>query len=392
MSFDPTKTYRAVLDIDGNIFAFQGGRYYDRYGNSFATLPVNKEGYAPPTDVEITPEFLGDTLVINADATGTGNDWKYTIARPTSTMTSAQTLTLPATGGTAARTQDKLSVFAATTSAELAGVISDETGSGKLVFDTGPVFQGALNCNINSTAGPGWGFGPSGTPTYGLGYFGANLLLFAGSVIARAITPTTKIDRLPSDWIFGWSSTINNLAAEDTGITRLSGGKIAFGNGTAGDYSGYVIAGFVGVGTTTPAEKLTVLGNIQYGPATANTSGGYARKFIESTATLTGASTVITLNIPIGARLLGAQLRVDTAVTSGDGGTTWAAAYSGGSTTSLCTGQAFTKNTKVNSMHVDEITSNTTNVTITPNSGTFSAGVIRAIVYYDYFATLADNP
>jgi hypothetical protein len=33
---------------------------------------------------------------------------------------------------------DKLSVFAATTSAELAGVISDETGSGKLVFDTSP--------------------------------------------------------------------------------------------------------------------------------------------------------------------------------------------------------------------------------------------------------------
>lgn len=35
-------------------------------------------------------------------------------------------------------TTDKLSNFAATTSAELAGVISDETGSGKLVFDTSP--------------------------------------------------------------------------------------------------------------------------------------------------------------------------------------------------------------------------------------------------------------
>jgi len=138
MSFDPTKTYRSVLDIDGNIFAFQAGRYYDRYGNSFATLPVNKEGYAPPTDVEITPEFLGDTLVINSDATGAGTDWKYTIARPTSGMTSAQTLTLPTTGGIAARTQDKLSAFAATTSAELAGVISDEEGtSGGFVRATG---------------------------------------------------------------------------------------------------------------------------------------------------------------------------------------------------------------------------------------------------------------
>lgn len=39
---------------------------------------------------------------------------------------------------TVARTTNKLSVFAATTSSELAGVISDETGSGALVFATSP--------------------------------------------------------------------------------------------------------------------------------------------------------------------------------------------------------------------------------------------------------------
>lgn len=41
-------------------------------------------------------------------------------------------------GGTVAYVANKLSVFAATTSAELAGVISDETGSGALVFATSP--------------------------------------------------------------------------------------------------------------------------------------------------------------------------------------------------------------------------------------------------------------
>jgi hypothetical protein len=40
-----------------------------------------------------------------------------------------------------ARKSDKLSVFAATTSAELAGVISNETGSGALVFGTGPTIS-----------------------------------------------------------------------------------------------------------------------------------------------------------------------------------------------------------------------------------------------------------
>ena len=63
------------------------------------------------------------------------------------TLTASNTLTLTGTdassiafgtGGTAAYTLNKLSVFAATTSAELAGVISDETGTGALVFANTP--------------------------------------------------------------------------------------------------------------------------------------------------------------------------------------------------------------------------------------------------------------
>jgi hypothetical protein len=42
------------------------------------------------------------------------------------------------TGGTVTYTSNNLSVFAATTSSQLAGVISDETGSGSLVFATSP--------------------------------------------------------------------------------------------------------------------------------------------------------------------------------------------------------------------------------------------------------------
>lgn len=63
------------------------------------------------------------------------------------TLTASNTLTLTGTdgssvafgtGGTVAYIANKLSAFAATTSAELAGVISDETGSGSLVFATSP--------------------------------------------------------------------------------------------------------------------------------------------------------------------------------------------------------------------------------------------------------------
>jgi hypothetical protein len=51
--------------------------------------------------------------------------------------------TIPSSA-TLAKTADKLSAFATTTSAELAGVISDETGSGSLVFATAPTLTGAL--------------------------------------------------------------------------------------------------------------------------------------------------------------------------------------------------------------------------------------------------------
>jgi hypothetical protein len=70
------------------------------------------------------------------------------------TLTCSNTLTFTGTdassvafgtGGTVVYTSNKLSVHAATTSAELAGVISDETGSGALVFGTSPTFTTSLS-------------------------------------------------------------------------------------------------------------------------------------------------------------------------------------------------------------------------------------------------------
>lgn len=64
--------------------------------------------------------------------------------------------TLAGLGGTtlAAVNAQNLSVFAATTSSQLAGVISDETGSGALVFGTSPTFTtGITTPLINGTSG-----------------------------------------------------------------------------------------------------------------------------------------------------------------------------------------------------------------------------------------------
>jgi len=64
----------------------------------------------------------------------------------TLTQTGATNVTLPTTGTLA--TTGNLSQFAATTSSQLAGVISDETGSGALVFGTGPTVSLPIINNI----------------------------------------------------------------------------------------------------------------------------------------------------------------------------------------------------------------------------------------------------
>lgn len=66
------------------------------------------------------------------------------------TTGTTRVLTPPNSDGTIAITQNNLSVFAATTSAQLAGVISDETGSGALVFGTAPSIAGGTHTALTS--------------------------------------------------------------------------------------------------------------------------------------------------------------------------------------------------------------------------------------------------
>lgn len=96
--------------------------------------------------------------VVNSTYGGTGvnnGGRTLTIVTANVTFTSAaggSSVTLPSTG-TLATTSNKLSAFAATTSAELAGVISDETGSGSLVFGTAPALANPVvtGGSINNT-------------------------------------------------------------------------------------------------------------------------------------------------------------------------------------------------------------------------------------------------
>ena len=122
------------------------------------TLTNNSGEGATPTvaigqSVETTssPSFNG--LNLNAAGTiifeGTTDDG-FETTLSAGDPTGDRTITLPDATGTVALTNNKLSAFAATSSAELAGVLSDETGTGALVFADTPTL---VTPNIGAATG-----------------------------------------------------------------------------------------------------------------------------------------------------------------------------------------------------------------------------------------------
>jgi hypothetical protein len=89
---------------------------------------------------------LSDSSVVFEGSSADDNETTLTVTNPTAD----RTITLPDATGTVALTNNKLDVFAATSSAELAGVISDETGTGALVFANTPTL---VTPNIGAATG-----------------------------------------------------------------------------------------------------------------------------------------------------------------------------------------------------------------------------------------------
>ena len=131
---------------------------YTRISNSF-TVPVSNTPILP-ADADAFFDELETEMTDSLSRTGKGgmsadldmnnndiNEIKTTVFQGSTSGTTTvvatavdgtTTLTLPAATATIATTANKLSDFAATTSLELKGNITDETGSGALVFATSP--------------------------------------------------------------------------------------------------------------------------------------------------------------------------------------------------------------------------------------------------------------
>lgn len=161
---------------------------------------------------------------------------------------------------------DNLSVFAATTSAQLAGVISDETGTGALVFANSPTF-----------VSPALGTPSSGVAT---NLTGTAAGLTAGNVTTNAnlTGPVTSVGNATS---ITAGAVTNAMLAGSIAASKLVGSDIAtVGTITSGVWTGTTIAiANGGTGQTSAAaafnalSPMTTAGDIIYG----GTSGAGTR-------------------------------------------------------------------------------------------------------------------
>jgi hypothetical protein len=74
----------------------------------------------------------------------------------------------------------------------------------------------------------------------------------------------------------------------DTNISRAAAGKLYVGNGTNGDYSGTLVAGFIGIGATSPSSLLTITGSQ---PASSSGAGTAATTALTITGGTGGNTT-----------------------------------------------------------------------------------------------------
>jgi hypothetical protein len=119
-------TFGQFLKADGSV----DGNYYLTYADISASTPLNYSN--------LTGVFSINQSSALSDGYLSSTDWSTFNGKTTLAAVNAQ----------------NLSVFAATTSSQLAGVISDETGSGALVFGTSPTFTTNITTPlINGTSG-----------------------------------------------------------------------------------------------------------------------------------------------------------------------------------------------------------------------------------------------
>jgi hypothetical protein len=269
------------------------------------------------------------------------------------TLTASNTLTLTGTdassvafgtGGTVAFTANKLSVFAATSSSELLGVISDETGSGALVFGTSPAITTSLTTPstsfdlINTTATT-VNFAKAAT-TLSIGAATGtttvnNALTVAGDLTVSGTTTTVNTETINlADNIITLNSNEAGTPSQNAGIEveRGTSTNVALQWNETSDVWEYTVDGtnYIPVVGTTATQTLT--NKTLTSPTLTTPTLGVASATSVNKVTITAPATGSTLTIADGKTLTASNTLTFTGTDSssvafGAGGTVL---YSGG--------------------------------------------------------------
>jgi hypothetical protein len=202
----------------------------------FATSPTlitPTLGVASATSINkvtITTPATGSTLTIA--------DGKTLTVSNTLTLTGTDTSSVAfGAGGTVAYVANKLSVFASTTSAELAGVISDETGTGVLVFSNSPTLVtptlgAALATSITATSGNMSVSAAAGNNSVNLVPTGTGTVDVANKRITSVAEPTQSSDAATKNYV---DAVKTGLDVKDSVIVTTTGNLTGtYANGTSG--------------------------------------------------------------------------------------------------------------------------------------------------------------
>lgn len=225
-------------------------------------LPSGTTGQRPATGVNGMIRY--NSTATPAIEAYVNNVWS-SLTSNTGTVTSIAT-TSPITGGTITTTGtiacatcgvtgSPLSQFASTTSAQLAGVMSDETGTGALVFGTAPTITLANGTGLPISTGVS-GLG-TGVATFLATPSSANLAAAitdeTGTGLAVFGTAPTFTTSITDPVVIGGSAVGSSLELRSTSNT----GTTDFTNFTVGTNGGteamrIVHSGAIGIGTTVP--------------------------------------------------------------------------------------------------------------------------------------------